>query len=105
MNTEEWEILLDIDEAWEELEHQPRYGPIRTKAYWVARKRRVEYLRTQIERGTYVIPPAELVADGILYGRAKWGESAINECGKALDEVCVDWPSCTLPFRSQENCL
>lgn len=101
---ESWEDLLEIDEQWEELDHQPKLGPMRTKAYWVARKRRVEYLRRQIEQGTYVLPPAELVAEGILYGQARWGESAVNECGKALDEVCVDWPGCTLPWRSQGNC-
>ena len=101
----DWEELLEIDEAWEALDHQPRYGTIRTKEYWVARKRRVEYLRHAIEKNRYRLPPAEKVAEGILYGRAKWGESAVNECGKAFDEVCVEWPSCQLPHRSRENCL
>lgn len=100
----DWEELLDVEEEWEQLEAQPELGPMRTKAYWVARQRRVEYLRRQIKNGTYKMPSAEKVAEGVLYGRAKWGESAINKCGKALDEVCDEWPSCTLPWRSQENC-
>lgn len=85
---EDWlDELLDIEEQWDDLEHQPRTGPMRTKAYWAARHRRVQYLREMIDLGKYVMPSAELVADGILYGQPKWGEALIDDWGRRLDEL------------------
>lgn len=83
----DWEELLDIEQQWDELEHQPQLGPMRTKAYWAARRRRVKYLHRQVASGRYKMPSAELVAEGILFGKPMWGEGLIDEKGRRLDEL------------------
>lgn len=82
-----WDELLDIEEEFEVLEKPPERMPkIRTPEFLAARKRRIVWLREQIEGGNYW-RPAELIAEGILFGRPRWGESLIDEEGRRLDEL------------------
>lgn len=81
----DWDEILDLETEWEETVERAYLGPIRTPEYWEARRRRVERLRLEVESGRYR-KPALLIAECILLGRPKWGESFIDEQGRRVDE-------------------
>ena len=82
----DWDELLDLEDEWDKVERTPSdLGPMRTPAYFEARRRRVERLRQEVEAGTYSIP-AEEIAWCILFGRPKWGEALIDDEGLRIDE-------------------
>jgi hypothetical protein len=82
----DWEQILDIDLAFEQLEKPAAPMPrIRTPEYHAARKRRINYLTAQIKTGRYQIP-ATLIAESILMGRTRWGEALIDPDGRRKDE-------------------